>query len=381
MTRGARALVAAAACALLAGCGGGYTPAGPFRAVQDAPGPQVGPPTDSAPSPAPGSPTPGTGQEEQGDPNVLATDLAVPTGLVLLPDGTGVVGERETGRLLQVFPDRSPARELMVVPGVDTTGDGGLLGLALSPTYDQDGLFYAYLSTATDNRVVRFPLGGTPNPVVTGIPRGETHNGGGLVFGPDGTLYVGTGDTGDADLAQDRSSLAGKVLAYDVFGQPVGDGPLYSSGLSDVKGLCLGPDGSVYATDDAATGPDEFNRLVPGGDYGAPRALPGSNPPVLSVPGGTGGLAGCAVSGSFVFLGALEGRQVVLATLGPDGAPVEEPEPFLADEYGRLRTVVVDPEGALWITTSNTDGIGSPAEDDDKVLRIQPPASDATSPL
>ena len=121
----------------------------------------------------------------------------MPTGLVVLPDGSAVVGERDTGRLLQVFPDRSPARELMTVPGLDTAGDGGLLGLALSPTYPEDGLLYAYVSTATDNRVVRFPLGGTPNPVLTGIPRGEAHNGGGLVFGADGTLYVGTGDAGD----------------------------------------------------------------------------------------------------------------------------------------------------------------------------------------
>ncbi|WP_242653910.1 PQQ-dependent sugar dehydrogenase [Klenkia soli] len=383
MTRGARAVVAVTACLVLAGCGGGgYTPAGPFRAVQEEPGPQVGPPTDSVPAPAPGDPsTPGADEEDPGDPNVLATDLAVPTGLVLLPDGTGVVAERETGRLLQVFPDRSPARELMVVPGVDTTGDGGLLGLALSPTFAQDGLFYAYLSTATDNRVVRFPLGGTPNPVVTGIPRGETRNGGGLVFGVDGTLYVGTGDTGVATLAQDPASLAGKVLAYDVFGQPVGTGPVYSSGLSNVQGLCVGADGTVYATDDAATGPDELDRLVPGGDYGSPVAVPGANPAVLTVPAETGGLAGCAISGSFVFLGALDGEQVVLATLGPDGAPVDEPQPFLADEYGRLRTVVVDADGALWITTSNTDGLGTPAEDDDKVLRIQPPASDQTSPL
>lgn len=375
--------MAAAACLALAGCGGGgYTPSGPFRAQQEDPGPQVGPPAQTSPAPRPGEPsTPGTDQDVEGDPNVLASGLAVPTGLVLLPDGTGVVAERETGRLLQVFPDRSPARELMVVPGVDTTGDGGLLGLALSPTFAEDGLLYAYLTTATDARVVRFPIGGTPNPVVTGIPRGETRNGGGLVFGVDGTMYVGTGDTGTAALAQDPTSLAGKVLAYDVFGQPVGASPVYSSGLSDVRSLCLGADGSVYATDDAATGPDELDKLVPGGDYGSPAALPGSGAPVLSVPGETGGLAGCAISGSYVFLGALEGKQVVLATLGPDGAPVAEPQPFLADQYGRLRTVVVDVQGALWITTSNTDGLGTPGADDDKVLRIQPPASDATSPL
>ncbi len=373
----------AAAVLLLAGCGGGYQPSGPFRAVPEGPGPQVGPPSDGAPAPLPGDPsTPGTGDPTAGDPNVLATDLAVPTGLVLLPDGTAVVGERETGRLLQVFPDRSPPRELMVVPGVDTSGNGGLLGLALSPSYGEDGLIYAYLSTATDNRVVRFPVGGTPNPVVTGIPRGETGNGGALLFGADGTLYVGTGDTGRPGLAQDPASLAGKVLAVDVFGSPVGAGPVFSQGLSNVTALCQGGDGTVYATDDSpGAEPDELDALVPGGDYGSPAAAPGSNPPVLTVPGATAGLAGCAVSGNSVFLGALEGRRVVLATLGPDGAPTADPTDVLPDRYGRLRTVLLDAEGALWITTSNTDGAGTPAADDDKVLRIQPPASDATSPL
>lgn len=376
-------MAATASVLLVAGCGGGYSPSGPFEAVPEGPGPQVGPPTQGTPAPAPGDPsTPGTDDPDAGDPNVVATDLAVPTGLVLLPDGSAVVGERETGRLLQVFPDRSAPRELMTVSGIDTTGDGGLLGLALSPTYAEDGLLYAYLSTATDNRVVRFPVGGTPNPVVTGIPRGETRNGGGLLFGLDGTLYVGTGDTGSAGLAQDPASLAGKVLAYDVFGQPVGASPVFSQGLSNVTSLCQGGDGTVYATDDSpGETPDEFDALVTGGDYGAPAALPGSLPAVLSVPGAAAGLAGCAVSGDFVYLGALDGRRVVLATLGPDGAPTEEPTDFLADEYGRLRSVLVDAEGALWVTTSNTDGLGTPAEDDDKVLRVQPPASDATSPL
>jgi glucose/arabinose dehydrogenase len=364
-------------CLLLSACGGGYEPAGPFRELPQGQPPEVGPPAESTPAPVPGEPaTPGTQDEQEGDPNVVATGLTVPTGVVLLPDGTAVVGERDAGRLLQVFPDRSPARELMTVP-VDTGGDGGLLGLALSPTYAEDGLFYAYVSTATDNRVVRFPLGGTPNPVVTGIPRGEVHNGGGLVFGPDGTLFVGTGDTGNPALAADPASLAGKVLAVDVFGQPtVGGGPVFSTGHRDVTSLCLSGDGQVYATDDALDGPDELVVLSPGGDQG-----PGGIDPVLEVPPADGGLGGCALAGATVFLGALDGEQVHVVELDGSGRPTGEPESLLDGQYGRLRSLAVDGEGALWITTSNRDGVGTPREDDDKVLRILPPSSDSGSAL
>jgi hypothetical protein len=335
----------------------------------------VGPPTTSGPVPAPGTPsTPGTEDEQDGDPNVVATGLTVPTGLVVLPDGTAVVGERDSGRLLQVFPDRSPARELMTLP-VDAGGDGGLLGLALSPTFAEDGLVYAYLSTATDNRVVRFPLGGTPNPVLTGIPRGEVDNGGGLLFGPDGTLYVGTGDIGDPALAEDPVSLAGKVLAVDVFGQPVGAGPVVSRGHQDVTALCQGPL-QLYATDEARSGDDVLDAVTPGGDVG-----PDGADPVLEVPADEGGLGGCAVSGPYVFLGAMDGRQVRVTQLDGSGDEVGDPQPFLADQYGRLRTVVIDPSGALWITTSNRDGVGTPEEDDDRVLRVLPPSSGSESPL
>jgi glucose/arabinose dehydrogenase len=376
-TRGTGLAAALMAALLTAGCGGGYSPAGPFRDLPQGAPPEVGPPSSSAPAPVPGDPsTPGSSDKQAGDPNVVATGLTVPTGLVVLPDGTAVVGERETGRLVHVFPDRSPARELMTVPGIDTAGDGGLLGLALSPTFAEDGLYYAYISTATDNRVVRFPVGGTPNPVLTGIPRGEVHNGGGLVFGADGTLYVGTGDVGDPALGADPASLAGKVLAVDVFGEPVGSGPVFARGLRDATGLCAGGDGRLFATDDGATGPDEFDAVTAGRDLG-----PGGTPPVLEVAEADAGLAGCAVSGPYVFLGALTGRKVVITQLDGNGSPTGEPTDFLADRYGRLRTVVLDPSGALWITTSNRDGVGSPAADDDKVLRVLPPSSAADSPL
>ena len=127
----------------------------------------------------------------------------------------------------------------MTVPGVDTAGDGGLLGLALSPTYLEDGLLYAYLSTATDNRVVRFPLGGTPNPVLTGIPRGATDNGGALLFGAGRHAC----SSAPATPATRRwppipNSLAGKVLRIDTFGRAVGASPVYSRGHRDVTALC-----------------------------------------------------------------------------------------------------------------------------------------------
>ena len=370
------ALVLAAG--LLAGCGTeGYQPRGPFRPLPEGAPPEVGPPSETAPAPAPRPPgeeaDPGSGQQA-GDPNVVASDLAVPTGLVVLPDGSAIVGERDTGRLLQVFPDRSPARELMTVAGIDTRGDGGLLGLALSPTWTEDGLLYAYVSTATDNRVVRFPLGGTPNPVFAGIPRGETHNGGGLLFGADGHLWVGTGDTGNPALAQDESSLAGKVLKIDVFGRPVGTDPVYSRGHRDVRALCLGADATLYATDDATEGRDELNAVIANGDYVAVD-------PLVDVPRSEGGLAGCAAAGDAVFLGALDGERVHVVQLDENGSVPEEPEEVLRGQYGRLRTVVLDVEGGLWITTSNKDGVGTPREGDDKVLRIVPPTAQGNSPL
>ncbi|WP_256461105.1 PQQ-dependent sugar dehydrogenase [Blastococcus sp. PRF04-17] len=201
------------------------------------------------------------------------------------------------------------------------------------------------------------------------------HNGGALVFGVDGHLLVGTGDAGNPALAADPDSTAGKVLRIDVFGRPVGAGPVFTRGHRDVTALCLAGETAIYATDATdAPAPDEVNLLTPGADYAVA-------PPLSEVPDEEAGLGGCAAGGSVLFLGALQGERIHALSLDERGAVVGDPEEFLGGEYGRLRTVVLDAEGALWITTSNKDGVGSPAEDDDKVLRILPPTSASDSPL
>ena len=225
---------------------------------------------------------------------------------------------------------------------------------------------------------MRFPLGGRPNPVLTGIPRGATGNGGALLFGTDGTLYVGTGDTGRPALAADPRSLAGKVLRIDTFGRAPGGDPLFSSGHRDVAALCSpgGEDAPLYAAGDV-----ELNAVTEGSAHGWPDEDSASVDPVVDFPAGQGGLGGCAVAGPTVFLGSMDGERVHVAALDAGGRLEEEPESVLTGQYGRLRTVVLDAEGGLWITTSNRDGAGTPAEDDDKVLRIVPPTSDGNSPL
>lgn len=356
---------------VLSACADGYTAIGPWVAKPEGPPPVVAPPQDpSSPIPPPGEPEPGA---EDQDPNVIATGLTVPTGLALLADGSALVGERTTGRILQVFPDASPAVEIMIVPGLDISGDGGLLGLALSPSYAEDGLVYAYVTTPEDNRVVRFPLGGVPNPVFTGIPNGTVHNGGALVFGPDGALYVGTGDTGDSDLAEDEQSLAGKVLRIDIFGAPRGPPAVYTSGHSNVSAMCLGPEGALFGTDVIDDAPDEINLLIENEEYGWPRAASGTIDPVLEIDPPEDGLGGCALIADALVVSTLEGQRIYGVQLDAEGQPIEAPEEFLAMTYGRLRTLVFDVEGALWATTNNRDGIGTPVEDDDRVLRILNP--------
>jgi glucose/arabinose dehydrogenase len=372
----ARVLAAAASVALLAGCA-----AGPES------GPVVNPPSGtSVPSPTepPASQPPVVAPT--GTPEVLAEGLEAPWSVVRLPDGGVLVSERDSGRIVEVLEDGS-LREAGVVDGVESGGEGGLLGLAHLPGDDANGdRLYAYLSTDSDNRVVRMPLTGAAGdlglgeaePVLTGIPRGGNHNGGRLAFGPDGFLYVTTGDAGDRGASQDPDSLGGKILRLAADGRPAPgnpfDSPVWSLGHRNVQGIAWDAAGGMWAAEFGQNTWDELNRIVPGGNYGWPEVEGLAEDsrfadPAVQWPTAESSPSGIAVVGDTVVIAALRGERLWWAW--PATASPTEVVDTYAGEYGRFRDVVAGPDGELWALTSNTDGRGSPREGDDRLLRIR----------
>jgi glucose/arabinose dehydrogenase len=319
--------------------------------------------------------------------SVVAEGLEAPWGLAFLPDGDALVSERDSGRLLRVTP-AGEVTEIQTLPA-EGENEGGLLGIAVSPTFATDGLVFAHYTTAADNRVVRFTLGGEPEPILTGLPSAGIHNGGRLAFGPDGFLYVGTGDAGEPGNAQDPDSLGGKILRITPGGDPAPGNPsgtaVYSLGHRNVQGLAFDAAGSLLAGEFGQSTFDELNRIEAGANHGWPEVegeggvLAGFTDPIVTwtpeeaSPSGIAVLVGGAIPAweGDVFLAALRGERLWRVDLDDSGAVVGR-EALLEGEYGRLRAVAQAPDGSLWVMTSNRDGRGDPAEADDRILRIGP---------
>ncbi|REE98962.1 PQQ-dependent sugar dehydrogenase [Thermomonospora umbrina] len=366
-----RRIIAVGAGALaLAGCasdpeGGGRTP----------------PPLSSPPASG-GSPVAPTGAVP-GAPRDLATGLSVPWAIAFLPGGDALVTERDSARLLRVTA-RGRVTEVGRVPGVEPGGEGGLMGVAVSPSYDRDRYVYLYFTAADDNRVVRFRHDDrltAPRPIVTGIPKGANHNGGRIAFGPDRLLYVATGEVYRTDLAQDRASLGGKILRVAPDGRAAPGNPfgsrIWSYGHRNVQGLTWDGKGRLFATEFGQDRFDEINLIERGRNYGWPEVegiQPGNGDdrftdPLLTWTTAEASPSGLAYASGSLWAAGLRGRRLWQVPVGPDGR-VGRPVAHYDGRYGRLRAVVRAPDGSLWVTTSNKDGRGDPAEGDDRILVI-----------
>lgn len=317
----------------------------------------------------------------------LTTGLEVPWGIAFLPDGTALVTERNSGRVLAVKASargtatgaapKTGVTEFARIGGVAASGEGGLLGIAVSPRYAQDGWIYVYYTAAADNRVVRLRAGGSAEPILTGIRKAGVHNGGRIAFGPDGMLYIGTGDAGDRDAAQDRTTLGGKILRITpdgapAPGNPFPNSPVYSYGHRNVQGLAWDAAGQLYATEFGQNRYDELNRISAGANYGWPVVEGASDnpdyvPPVATWTTSDASPSGLAILGDKAYVACLRGAK--LYRIGLDGQGGQQ---LLSGQYGRLRAVTVAPDATLWVSTSNRDGRGSPADGDDRILRLLP---------
>ncbi|GAB2784648.1 PQQ-dependent sugar dehydrogenase [Streptomyces chlorus] len=382
--RAVTAVLATAALLLTAGCSsddGGS----PEKDAGSSPGSSAG-----------RSSSPGSGAEEtppaKGSVKVLrtvGTDLRSPWGLAPLADGDLLVSSRDEATISRVDADTGETSELGEVPGVSPSGEGGLLGIALSPEYASDRMIYAYFTSASDNRIVRMihdekkPEGerlGAPDTVFRGIPKGVVHNGGRIAFGPDRMLYVGTGESGDTGLSQDKKSLGGKILRLTPEGEPAPGNPfpdsaVYSLGHRNVQGLAWDSKQRLFASEFGQDTWDELNAIKPGANYGWPEAEGTSDDDRFRDPIAQWGTdeaspSGIAYAEGSIWMAGLLGERLWRIPL--KGTEVSaDPQAFLKGEYRRLRTVAAAGGDKLWLVTSNTDGRGDPSGEDDRILEVR----------
>ncbi|MFF9754238.1 PQQ-dependent sugar dehydrogenase [Streptomyces sp. NPDC014344] len=381
--RAVTAVLAAAALLLTAGC-----------SSDDGAPPEKDAAASSPSAAAPSSPS---GKAERTPPakgsvtvvRTVATGLDSPWGLAPVGDGDLLVSSRDEGTITRIDGTTGKKTELGEVPGVAAEGEGGLLGIALCPDFASDHMIYAYVTSASDNRIVRMlynerkPAGeqlGAPDTVFRGIPKGVIHNGGRIAFGPDRMLYAGTGESGDTGLSQDRESLGGKILRMTPDGDPAPgnpfpDSPVYSYGHRNVQGLAWDREQRLFASEFGQNTWDELNAVAPGDNYGWPEAEGhadegGFHNPIAQWSTDEASPSGIAYAGGSVWMAGLRGERLWRIPLKGTEASAD-PQAFLEGEYGRLRTVVAAGGDRLWLVTSNTDGRGDPEKDDDRVLELR----------
>lgn len=318
----------------------------------------------------------------------LARDLYVPWSLAFLPNGDMLVTQRD-GVLKRI----GKKGQVYTVRGVEETSEGGLLGIALHPKFAENKFVYLYLTTNQNgrliNRVDRYVLQGDDlkdrRVMVSDIPAANNHNGGGIAFGPDGKLYVTTGDAAQRELAQATWSLAGKILRMNDDGTVPRDNPfgnlVWSYGHRNPQGITWDDQGRMWSVEHGPSGEwkgrgkDELNQIEKGANYGWPmiagdEKAKGMKSPVLhSGENMTWAPSGIAFINGSLFFAGLRGETLYHVKLNDNGT-VRLTSHYAGGEFGRLRAVATRGK-YLYFTTSNLDGRGAPREHDDKILRIR----------
>lgn len=361
------------------------------------------------------SPPPGKGEGEvskaengaiQFRVETVVRGLEVPWSIVFTPDGRMLIAERR-GRIRVFENGKLRAEPLATIADVEPTGESGLMGLTLHPQFAANHLLYVSYAYRTGGqqlvRVARFRETGSAlterQVLIEDIPAAQYHAGCRLRFGPDGKLYITTGDATDRNLAQRLDSLAGKTLRLNDDGTVPQDNPftgqknarpeIFSYGHRNAQGLDWQPGTNLMfqtehgpSTFDGPPGGDEVNIVERGKNYGWPlihhrESRAGLESPLLEYTPAVAPASGTFYRGSLLpqfrdnfFYGGLRGQALVRVRL--DGRRVVGEERLLEKQYGRIRDVAEGPDGALYFSTSNRDGRGSPAEDDDRIMRLVP---------
>ena len=320
--------------------------------------------------------------EPTGTPIVIASGLTTPWSIVRLPSGSALVSERDTALIKEIMADGT-VREVATVGGVVPGGEGGLLGIEVAGT-----VLFAYFTSSTDNRIVKFALLGDAGtyslgagiPILTGLVKAATHNGGRIKVGPDGMLYATVGDTRLPDAPQDLASANGKILRMTLDGKVPADNPfpgsyVYSFGHRNPQGIAWDREGQLWESELGQNTWDELNRITPGGNYGWPivegiAGNPAFIDPILQWSTDTASPSGLAFTRDTLFMAALRGKRLWAIYPDPAGATAIA-SPWFTGVYGRIRDAIPGPDGSLWIATTNTDQNGTPVEGDDRILQIE----------
>jgi glucose/arabinose dehydrogenase len=318
----------------------------------------------------------------------IATDTDIPWGLVTLADGTILYNRRDAHDIVHLNPVTGAQTSVGIVPNVDNTdGEGGLLGLALSPGFASDHWLYIMHTSTSDNRIVRIKLAndkldiGSEQVLLNGILRNKFHNGGRLRFGPDGKLYASTGDAQNGDNAQNKASLNGKVLRINPDGSVPSDNPfgnyVWSYGHRNPQGLAFDSQGRLWEQEFGNAVMDETNLITKGGNYGWPACegtsgtcgTAGFIGPKRTYPTADGSCSGIAVVRDVLYVACERGTRMYREVIS--GSELTNVQAYFNGTYGRLRTVEPAPDGGLWLTTTNNgDKDSIPNNSNEKIFHV-----------